>query len=207
MTISLDYYFAPQSPWTYLGHQRLAEVAKAVDAQIRVRPVDLAKVFPVFGGVQLKDRHPQRQAYRLVELARFRDELNQPLNLEPKYFPVVPTMASKLIIAIQQGQDEQAAFKLSGALMTAVWAQERNIADENTLATLLSECGLPASALADAQSPSVQAFYEQYTDAAIEIGVFGAPSYVLDGEVFWGQDRLNFLEKALQARWAKTPSL
>ena len=198
MTNIIDYYFAPQSPWTYLGHERLAEMAHKAGAQIRVRPIDLGRVFPVSGGVQLKDRPKQRQAYRLVELARFRDHLNLPLNLHPKYFPVVPTEASKLIIAVQKAHGDAAAFKLAGALMAAVWAQDRDIADAATLAQILTECDLPADCQAQATSEAVQATYDDYTNTAIELGVFGAPTYVLDGELFWGQDRLMFLERALK---------
>ncbi len=198
MTLAIDYYFAPQSPWTYLGHQRLGEIASAAGAQIRVRPIDLGRVFPVSGGVQLKDRPAQRKAYRLVELARFRDHLKLPLNLEPKHFPVVPTMASKLIIAVQQALGEPAAFKVAGALMAAVWVQERDIASPQTLAKVLDECALPAHCLAEAESVSVQTAYDHYTDTAIELGVFGAPTYVLKGVLYWGQDRLMFLEQALR---------
>jgi len=197
MSATIDYYLAPQSPWTYLGHARLEQVAKAAGAQIRVRPVNLAKVFPVFGGVQLKDRHPQRQAYRLAELARFRDHLGVKLNVEPTFFPVDGLLASKMIVAVGQSHGDEAAFKLAGALMAAVWAQERNIADRDTLLAILSECELSDDYLAKAETPDVQALYDQYTEQAIEIGVFGAPSYVVNGQMFWGQDRLMFLEQAL----------
>ncbi|MCD8504467.1 MAG: 2-hydroxychromene-2-carboxylate isomerase [Burkholderiaceae bacterium] len=200
MTITIDYYLAPQSPWTYLGHQRLAGIAAAAGAQIRVRPIDLGRVFPVFGGVVLKDRHPKRQAYRLVELALFRDYLNVPLNLEPKFFPVVSALASKTIVAVEQSHGDQAAFKFAGALMSAVWAQERDIADEQTLTQILAECDLPSDCLAQAKSDVVQGIYDRYTDNAIELGVFGAPTYVLDGKMYWGQDRLMFLEQALSKR-------
>ena len=198
MTTIIDYYLAPQSPWTYLGHQRLVDMAHAAGAQIRVRPIDLGRVFPVSGGVQLKDRPKQRQAYRLVELARFRDHLNLPLTLQPKYFPVVPTMASKVIIAVQLAQSEAAALKIAGAMMAAVWVQERDIASGETLEQILAECDMPAECLAQAQSAKVQSVYDEYTDTAIELGVFGAPTYVLDGELFWGQDRLMFIEQALR---------
>lgn len=200
MTTTIDYYFAPQSPWTYLGHERLTNMAKAAGVSIRVRPIDLGRVFPVSGGVQLKDRPKQRQAYRLVELARFRDYLGLPLNLQPKYFPVVPTLASKLIIAVQLSDGDAIALKLAGALMAAVWAEERDIANPQTLTQILAESSLPAKYLAQAESVDVQAAYDAYTDSAIELGVFGAPTYVLDGELFWGQDRLMFLEQALLKR-------
>ena len=199
MTTTIDYYLAPQSPWTYLGHQRLVDMAQAADAKIRVRPIDMARVFAASGGVQLKDRPKQRRDYRLVELARYRDYLGVPLVVEPKYFPVVPTMASKLIIAVEQAVGDAAALKLSGALMAAVWAQERNIADEQTLSAILGECQLPQDCLAQVESAAVGATYDDYTQTAIDLGVFGAPSYVVNGELFWGQDRLMFVAQALQA--------
>ena len=198
MTTTIDYYMAPQSPWTYLGHERLVEMAQAADAKIQVRPIDMARVFAASGGVQLKDRPKQRQAYRLVELARYRDYLGVPLVLEPAFFPVVPTLASKLIIAVQQAVGDAPALKLSGALMTAVWAQERYIADEQTLSSILGECQLPQDCLAQVDSAAVGATYDDYTETAIDIGVFGAPTYVINGELFWGQDRLMFVAQALQ---------
>ena len=198
MPQTIDYYFAPQSPWAYLGHQRLRDVAKAAGASLRVLPVDLGgKVFPISGGLPLGQRAPQRQAYRLVELRRFSEHLNAPLNLHPRYFPVGGDDASRLIIAVDLLHGAEAAMDMAGAILAAVWAQERNIADPAVLAELLSEQDLPAQAMEKSQSQAVQECYERYTHQAIEAGVFGAPSYVVDGEIFWGQDRLDFLQRRL----------
>jgi 2-hydroxychromene-2-carboxylate isomerase len=199
MAAIIDYYMVPNSPWTYLGHERFGQMAQACGAQVRVRPFDLNKVLPLTGGVVFKDRHPARLAYRLVELKRFRDFLGIELNVQPAYFPVDGQMAARLIIAVQQQINDEAAFKLAGALLAAVWTQERNLADHDTLAQVLAECQMPANCLTDAGSPAIGAIYEQYTEQAIKDGVFGAPSYVLNGEVFWGQDRLMLLQKALGA--------
>jgi len=198
MAVNIDYYFAPQSPWTYLGHERLRRIAAAAGAQVRVLPVDLGgKVFPVSGGLPLGQRAPQRQAYRLVELRRFSDWLGLPLILKPKHFPVPGDDAARLIIAVDQADGADAAMALAGRVLTAVWVQERDIASAATLAELLAACGLPAERLTESRAPQVQARYEQYTLQAIEAGVFGAPSYVIDGEIFWGQDRLDFVERRL----------
>jgi 2-hydroxychromene-2-carboxylate isomerase len=194
----VDYFFTPQSPWTYLGHQRFADIAKAAGARINVLPIDLGgKVFPVSGGLPLAQRAPQRQAYRLVELKRFSAHLGLPLTLHPKYFPVGGDAAARLIIAIDLHEGSDAAMALTGAVLRAVWVEEQNIADERALAALLAALGLPAHRLADAQSAKVQARYEADTQRAIEAGVFGAPSYVINGEVFWGQDRLDFVQRRL----------
>ena len=198
MTTSIDYYFAPQSPYTYLGHQRFWNIARAAGAAIRVLPVDLGgKVFPVSGGLPLAKRAPQRQAYRLVELRRFSDWLKLPMNVQPSYFPVSGDDAAKLIIAVDMKDGTDAAMTIAGAVMRAVWAENRNIADEATLAALLAEQGLPAARLDDSHSQAVHERYEDDTQRAIDAGVFGAPTYVNDGEIFGGQDRLDFVERRL----------
>ena len=200
MSTNVDYYFTPQSPWTYLGHDRFAQIARAAGAAVRVLPIDLGgKVFPISGGLPLGQRAPQRQAYRLLELRRHADFLNLPLNVKPKYFPVSGDDASRLIIAVGLSDGAEAAMKISGAIFTAVWAQERHIASEKVLTELLAECGLSPDRLEQSYSQAVQELYEANTGQAIEAGVFGAPSYVIDGEQFWGQDRLDFVERRLKA--------
>lgn len=194
---SVQYFFAPQSPWTYLGHARFGDIARRHGASVEVLPVDLGKVFPVSGGLPLGKRAPQRQAYRLVELQRFSDFLHVPLNLKPKHFPVADAGAARLIIAVGEHDGSDAAMQIAAAVQRAVWAQERNIADDAVLAALLKECELPARRLEQAQSPDVQARFDVNTQRAIDAGVFGAPSYVIDGELFWGQDRLDFIERRL----------
>ena len=195
---TVDYYFAPQSPWAYLGHQRLADIAQRTGATVRVMPIDLGgKVFPISGGLPLGQRAPQRQAYRLVEMQRFSQHPNVPLNLKPQYFPVGGDDAARLIIAADLALGSAGAMAMAGAILTACWAQQRNMADDQVLAELVQEQKLPASLLAQSQSQAVQERYEACTQAAIDAGVFGAPSYVVDGEVFWGQDRLDFVERAL----------
>lgn len=194
---TIDYFLAPQSPWTYLGHERFVAIARSAGARVRVRPMDLGQVFPVSGGLPLPKRAPQRQAYRLVELARFAKWLNLPITLQPRHFPVAGDPSARLIVAVNQADGDDAALRLSGAVLKAVWTEERDIASADCLAQLLAECGLDTSRLELAQSPEVQAACQAHTDAAIAGGIFGSPSYVLDGELFWGQDRLDFLQRAL----------
>ena len=198
MSHSVDYYFAPQSPWAYLGHQRFHNILKKSGASVRVMPFDLGgKVFPISGGLPLGQRAPQRQAYRLTELERFSKWLGAPLHLKPTFFPVSGDDAAKLIIAVDMAVGADAAMNISGAILSAVWSQQRNIADEKTLMELLTEQQLPAACLEQSYSQAVHERYESYTQMAIDAGVFGAPSYVLAGEIFWGQDRLDFVERAL----------
>lgn len=197
MPHQIDYFLAPHSPWTYLGHERFLRIAAAAGATVRLLPVDLAQVFPVSGGLPLQKRAPQRQAYRLVELARFRDALGLPLTLQPPYFPVAADAAARLIVAVDQADGVPAALDLAGRALAAVWVQQRDIASDQTLAGLLAEAGLPAARLQASRSAEVQARYQRNTDEAITAGVFGTPSYVIDGEIFWGQDRLDFVERRL----------
>jgi 2-hydroxychromene-2-carboxylate isomerase len=147
----------------------------------------------------LPKRAPQRQAYRLIELRRFAQHLNVPLNPEPAHFPVAGDPAAKLIVATDAQEGWATAMRLTGAIGAAVWVQDRNIADEATLVQLLGECGLPESLLALSQTDDVQARYAANTQAAMDAGVFGAPTYGVEGELFWGQDRLDFLARRLAA--------
>lgn len=197
MNPTIDYYFTPQSPWTYLGHARFARIARASGAIIRVRPVNYDVIFPASGGLPLGKRAPQRQAYRLVELRRVSGHLGVPLNVHPRFFPVDVHAAARLIIAVDAHDGGEAAMAFCGAVFSAIWIEERDLADHAVLSALLSECGLPAERAEQADSAQTQALYAGYTSQALEANVFGAPSYVLNGEIFWGQDRLDYLERAL----------
>jgi 2-hydroxychromene-2-carboxylate isomerase len=193
----IDYYLSPMSPWTYLGHQRFAKIARKANATISLKPVDFGKIFPVSGGLPLPKRAPQRQKYRLAELQRWRDFLQVPLVLEPKYFPYDATLAAKAIIATRE-RGPDAAMRLTGAILKGCWAEERNMADEGELAAAIRSEGLdPTGLLASAKSAETQSLYEALTQEAIDRDVFGAPTYVYKDELFWGQDRLDFLERAV----------
>ena len=199
MTCTIDYYFSPPSPWTYLGHDRFADMARRAGASIRVLPTDFGKVFAVSGGLPLGQRAPQRQAYRLTELTRFSQHLQLPMHVKPRFFPVAGDDAARLIIAVDLHDGVDAAMRLSGAVFKAVWSEERNIADADVLGQLLSEQGLSTERQQQAASAEVAQRYAANTQKAIDNAVFGAPSYVVDGEMFWGQDRLDFVGRKLAA--------
>ena len=197
MPTTINYFLAPQSPWTYLGHQRLMKMVEQAGAQVRVIPIDLGKVFPVSGGLPLGQRAPQRQAYRFVDLERFSKHLQLPVHLKPKFFPVAGDDAARLIIAADMHLGSEQAAKLAGAVLAAVWTQERNIADSQTLAALLTENQLDAACLDLSRSEEIQKRYDANTQEAIDVGVFGSPAYIIDSELFWGQDRLDFVSRKL----------
>ena len=194
---SIDYFYSHNSPWTFLGHKRLLAMAKHAGAQIAYKPVDLGRIFPASGGLPLQKRAPQRQAYRLVELKRWSEHLGEKVNPHPKFFPVDPGPAARFAIAAAQAGHDLA--DLSHAIMRAVWQEDRNIADTDTLADIAAALGLDGKALLKASaSPEVEAIYQRYTDEAMQGQVFGAPWYVYKGVPYWGQDRLEFLERALK---------
>ena len=199
MTQTCTYYLAPPSPYVYLGHQRFADLVRQYQVQVDVRPFDLGRVFGLSGGLPLAKRAPQRQAYRLVELERWSQFLGKPLNLHPQFFPVGGDPAALLIIAAKIAHGNDAAMDLTGRIGSAVWAEQRNIADEATLAAIAGEAGLDGAALMKAAATAaVQAEYQRYTDDAIAANVFGVPWYVVDGVPYWGQDRLDFVERAFR---------
>jgi len=194
-----QYFFAAHSPWTYLGHERFVAMARQHGVQIDMRPVDLGKVFGVSGGLPLAKRAPQRQAYRLLELTRWSEFLGIPMNVQPKFFPVSPELANRMLIAARLTHGVDVAMSLSSAVMRGLWAEEKNIGDEDTLVQIAGSLGLDGKALIkSSETASVQAEYDRNTEDATAASVFGSPWYVLDGESFWGQDRLDFLERAMQ---------
>jgi carboxymethylenebutenolidase len=196
MSKEVTVYYALQSPWTYLGWARLRELVARTGAAAHHRPIQSGPLFEASGTLPLARRPKQRQAYRLMELRRWRDHLGVPLNLHPKHFPVDESLAASIAIAHRQRGGDIAA--LSEAMMSAVWAEERDLGDRATLLEIAREQGADGPALLEAaQDQAVQSEYDANTRAAIEQGVFGVPTFVIGDELFWGQDRLDFLARAL----------
>ena len=198
MSAAIDYYLTPISPYAYLGHARFAAIAAKHGATVAVKPVDFGQIFPISGGLPLPKRAPQRQAYRLVELKRWSGFLDLPMNLQPKHFPVPDIAAGRMIVAA--GTSGTDAMGLTGAILRAVWEEERDVSDPATLADIAGAQGFDAKALlAAVDAPETEARRQAFTEEAIAAQVFGAPTYVIGGELFWGQDRLDFVDRALAA--------
>ena len=194
----VNYFYSHVSPWTYLGHQRFLDMAKKHGAGIDFVPLTLAKVFPVSGGLPLGKRAPQRQAYRMWELRRWPTVLGIKINIEPKYFPVDDGPSAKIALLIQR--DGGDISKLSLAFMSAVWQEERNITDRGTLIEITNDYSFDGEALyEESLGEEANKLLEINCTRANEAEVFGAPTYVVDGEPFWGQDRLDLLERVLSA--------
>ncbi|HEV7599437.1 MAG TPA: 2-hydroxychromene-2-carboxylate isomerase [Bradyrhizobium sp.] len=199
MPVTVDYYMTLNSPWTYLGSALFAEIARRNEVTVNIKPCKFGPIFEQTGGLPLPKRSPQRRAYRMMELKRWREVREIPLTLEPRHFPCDDLAATRLIIAAKlQGND---ALKLSIELGRALWEREETLADPAAVASAAHRAGLDAAKLraGAASDAELDALHEQFTREALAVGVFGAPSFVLaSGEIFWGQDRLELLERALR---------
>jgi 2-hydroxychromene-2-carboxylate isomerase len=192
----ITYYFSLLSPWAYIGHRLFLDIAARRDLTVAYKPVVLTEVFADTGGLPLPKRHPVRQRYRMLELQRWRDKRGLDFTLKPAFWPFDVPLADRFVIAATVQGIDPGAFLASA--FSAVWEGQRNLADESTLLDIAASTRLPAAELlALARAETTAALYAQNTSEAIAAGAFGSPCFVLDGEVFWGQDRLELLDDAL----------
>ncbi|OAI51493.1 2-hydroxychromene-2-carboxylate isomerase [Betaproteobacteria bacterium SCGC AG-212-J23] len=197
-------FYSLSSPWAYFAGPRLYEIVRRHQAQLVLKPFDFQEIVPRTGGIPLRTRPEPRRSYHALELDRWRKHLGMPLNLVPKHYPQDGKPAGwnkppgwMVIAAQERGLDAQ---RLSHALLRALWAEERDTADPAVRMAVANENGLPGKDLQkEEMSPKVQDLYRRYSEEAERLGVFGAPTFVLNGERFWGQDRLEFLDRALRA--------
>lgn len=198
MSQHIDYYVSLNSPWTHMGAARIEAMAYANNATMRIYPVDFGAIFAQSGGLPLPKRAPQRQAYRLQELARWRDHLNIPINIQPKFFPASEMLSASCVIVVRETIGDQPAIKLAHRILRALWQEEKNPADKATLAALIADVGVdPTKILPAAEDPKWEERRIADTRAALERNVFGAPTYVIGDDIFWGQDRLEFVQRRL----------
>ncbi|AFK63968.1 2-hydroxychromene-2-carboxylate [Advenella kashmirensis WT001] len=194
---TIDYYFWLNSDWAYLGADRLQGIADKYDVAINYKPVDLPDVYARTGGMLLHQRSPERQAYRVAELKRWCRKLGIHINPHPRYLCPNADLASCMVIAASQsGADITALYK---AILRAEWCEDQDISSDITLIDIANKQRLDGQALVNqARTPQILSLYRQYTDEAVGCGIFGSPSYVFQDELFWGQDRLDMLEEAIQ---------
>lgn len=198
MSIQIDYFYTHLSPWAYLGHQALLDIAASYDASIHYRPVNLGEVFAQTGGLPLGQRHPARQAYRFIEMQRWKEKRALPLTFKPAHFPTDPKPSDLSAVVLQETGGPVASFSLK--VFQAIWAEDRDIGDPDTVAQLLDAVGANATQVLDkTHDPAILQSFEENKKRALSWGVVGSPAYVLNGEPFWGQDRLDLLEDALQS--------
>ena len=197
MSGKVDYYFSVSSPWAYIGFATFSDIARTYALDVNYKPVLLLNVFDQTGGLPLAKRHPARQRYRMLELQRWREFRRLDFKLLPAFSPFDPDLVDRTVIAIVDAGLDPAPF--IEAAHAAIWEQERNLADEAVIRTLMKQNGLDAEPLIEAaRAPATAATYAANQSSAIEAGVFGAPSYIIDGEIFWGQDRLELLAHKLK---------
>lgn len=200
MTVTVDYFHFLISPWSYLACERLNGIRERTGATIRYLPIDVGSTFGEMGGVPPGKRHPSRQSWRLEELLRWSDHLGLPLNASPAHFPVDCSLAARLVLAAGRDGSHIDAGRLSDAVLTACWRDEKDVSDRTTLQRLAGGLGLDVPALLTAaDSDDLVALFQATTGEAHAREVFGSPTWIVDGTRFWGQDRMDFLERAIEA--------
>ena len=192
----IDYYFSVLSDWAYMGGERFENLGRRYNARIKHMPMKLAELYANTGGIVLQKRSVQRQNYRVVELERWRDKLGMPITLHPKYYPTNDTLAACSIIAASDlGLD---AGRLANLVHRAIWAEEQDVSDEPTLRRIIGALTPhPETVLDAAKSRAVLETLDRNTREAAERGVFGSPFYMFEDQIYWGQDRLDFLDEQL----------
>jgi len=192
------YFYSVVSPFAYLGNKKLIEISKKYSAEIIEKPIDLVgKVFVATGGVPVPQRHISRQNYRLLELKRWGNFLNIKINQKPKFFPPKDphTPALFCIASINMGIKNDFSFRV----LKELWAQENDISNLETLKSIANDLKINFEELNKfAMSDKIKKIYESNTQEAINMNIFGVPTYIYNNEIFWGQDRLELLEHSLK---------
>ena len=197
--MKIEYYYSVASPYAYMGIDRFQDLVKKYSLEVLEKPFDLVgKVFPETGGVPVPKRHPARQKYRLIEIERFGKKNNLKINKQPKFFPPAdPHKAALFTIAtIENGQ----SLNFGKEVLTKLWADEQDISQDMVLENICKKLNINFSELKkQAETEEIKNIYLSNSQEAIDKGVFGAPSFILDDELFWGQDRLDFLEDKIKS--------
>ena len=192
----IDYYFSTISPYAYLAGGRLEEIAAKHGATITYKPLDIVALFGRTGGTPPKDRHPSRQEYRAQELLRQAKVLGMDFNLSPAHWPTNQAPSSYAVIAAQNaGGGDLGA--LTQGFMRACWAEDKDIAQDDVIKACLEAAGFDPS-LADSGLLSGAETYARNLEEAVGAGAFGSPFYITEDDArFWGQDRLDYLDRHL----------
>lgn len=203
--LTLQIFYGISSPWAYFGARPAAAIAQENGVSLKLRPI---RIIEANGGIPLRRRPDARQAYHEVELRRWREYLGIPLNLKPTFYPCrTIELAAQAVIALQKAGYDAPAF--SFAVQQALWAENRDIADIDTLKEIAKiTVGDAAAKLVVEDQPAniIEEWHGNLAEAE-ERGIFGTPTYVIGKELFWGQDRLDFVDRALKAAKEKCESM
>ena len=197
--MKVEYYYSVASPYAYLGVKKFQEIVKKYSLEVIEKPIDLVgTVFAETGGTPVPKRHPSRQKYRLVEIERFGNKLNININKQPKFFPPAdPHKAALFTIAsIKSGL----SIDFGKEVLTKLWSEEKDISQDSVLEEVCNKFKLNFNEIKTAaNSEEIKSIYLSNSNDAIAQGVFGAPSFIMNNELFWGQDRLDFLEDKIKS--------
>ena len=198
MSAHIDYYFSMLSPWAYIGHGAFHSVVSRYDVEVSYKPVKLFDLFSASETLPVGKRHVSRRFYRMVELQRWREKRGLSFHLEPRHWPFSVAGADCMVIAlISRGESPVA---LMGEIFSRIWEREEDLSSDEVLISAADCVGLDgASLLAEGNASSAHSVYESNSSEAISHNVFGVPAYLLNGEYFWGQDRLDLLDDALSS--------
>ena len=196
--MKIEYYYGIPSPFAYLGSLKFQSIANKYNAEIVEKPCDLVGgIFAKTGGIPVPQRSPQRQKYRLDEIKRWGEFLNIEIKIKPKFFPPKdPHLPAKFTIAANL-LGTKVVF--GHELLKQLWSEERDISDEKNIEIVSSNFKIDFKELsALAKSEKISKIYAENTEEAVKKNVFGSPTYIFNNELFWGQDHLEFLERALK---------
>lgn len=194
----IDYFYTSTSPFTWFGHKQFIEVAEKHKKEVNYKPVNLMEVWKISGGVAPPQRPPMRQRYRLIELQRIGHFRGYTVNPQPDSFPANPERADCCCILLSQKGRDPGPFLLS--VGEALWSHDRQIADESILAELLDKAGYNGAEIVEqSKDPAIAEVRSANSQEAIELDVVGAPAYVYEGESFWGQDRIDYLDHMIES--------
>jgi 2-hydroxychromene-2-carboxylate isomerase len=196
MKKTVYYFHSLSSPWAYLGWPKFKALIAKHDLQVVIRPT---RIVPPNGGIPLRTRPDARQQYHEVELERWRKRLNMPLVLRPKHYPTQNEFCARMVIAADKlGLGQHDVLALSHALLHALWSEQRDVMDATVRVTTANALGLDgAKLLAMQDTPDIMAAWQASEQEAQARGVFGTPTWIYKDVLYWGQDRLDFLEEAL----------
>jgi len=198
MAADVTFHFSLLSPWVYFAGPQFQLVLARTGARADYRPLDVLRLFRESGGTPLSSLPEARRAYRAAERRRWARRLHMPISETPRHHPVDDTAAAGLLIALsREDWEDGRLWSVAQAFLEGVWCRELDISDPATVVGIATEHGVPEAALDFAFSQEAQAAVGANTDQALAAGVFGVPSFVIGDELFFGQDRLDFVEEAL----------
>jgi 2-hydroxychromene-2-carboxylate isomerase len=199
MTQTVDVFYDIASSYSYLACTQLDALAARTGAEIRWRPFLLGGVFKATGN-DMPARVPHKARWMLGDLDRWAKKYGIPMRM-PSRFPIVTVSTQRALVAADRLFGQDAQKKLALALFTAYWGEDRDASDKAVIGEIATSVGLDGSAIVsgiDAQE--TKDTLRANTEDAVARGAFGAPAMFFDGELFWGNDRLDLLEDAIRAR-------